>query len=74
MRDNVEGFVNNGGNVCFLSGNVCWWQVRFEKGYKIMVCYKVGGRNDEEKYRDSLDDPNNPIYDPSRVTTHWLSL
>ena len=30
MRDNVEAFIGNGGNMVFFSGNVCWWQVRFE--------------------------------------------
>src|SRR5690348_8640332 len=40
MRDNVEAFVASGGNVAFFSGNVCWWQVRFENNNRIMVCYK----------------------------------
>jgi hypothetical protein len=40
MRDQVEGFVRNGGNVAFFAGNVCWWQVRFEDGGETMVCYK----------------------------------
>ncbi|QSQ25634.1 hypothetical protein JY651_12180 [Pyxidicoccus parkwayensis] len=42
MRDNLEGFIANGGNVCFFSGNLCWWQVRFEPdtGLKEMISYK----------------------------------
>jgi hypothetical protein len=48
MRDNVEGFRDRGGNVCFLSGNVCWWQVRFEDDMKTLVCYKGAGQIDEE--------------------------
>ena len=28
MRDNVENFAASGGHVVFLSGNVCWFQVR----------------------------------------------
>jgi hypothetical protein len=40
MRDQVEGFVRNGGNVAFFAGNVCWWQVRFEDDGDTMVCYK----------------------------------
>ena len=27
MRDNVEAFLENGGNAAFLSGNTCWWAV-----------------------------------------------
>ena len=30
MRDAVEGFTAGGGNAAFLSGNTCWWQVRFD--------------------------------------------
>jgi N,N-dimethylformamidase beta subunit-like protein len=40
MRDQVEDFAKNGGNVAFFAGNVCWWQVRFEDGGDTMVCYK----------------------------------
>ena len=38
MRDTVEGFVAGGGNVAFLSGNTCYWQVRIEGD--VMVGYK----------------------------------
>jgi hypothetical protein len=38
MRDAVEAFVADGGNVAFLSGNTCYWQVRVE-GHR-MVGYK----------------------------------
>jgi hypothetical protein len=30
MRSNVQGFVRNGGNVAFFSGNTCWYQVSFD--------------------------------------------
>jgi hypothetical protein len=40
MRDQVESFVRNGGNVAFFAGNVCWWQVRFEDDGNTMICYK----------------------------------
>jgi hypothetical protein len=30
MRDTVEAFIGNGGNVAFLSGNTAFWQVRLE--------------------------------------------
>jgi hypothetical protein len=32
MRDTVEGFLDRGGHVAFLSGNTCYWQVRLEPG------------------------------------------
>ena len=59
MRDNVEAFVKNGGNVAFFSGNVCWWQVRFENSNRTMVCYKSAG-----------EDPLTGV-DDSRVTANW---
>ena len=34
----VDRFVDGGGNVAFLSGNTCYWQVRIEGSR--MVCYK----------------------------------
>ncbi len=40
MRDTVEQFVAGGGNAAFLSGNVCFWQVRLEEAGRTMVGYK----------------------------------
>lgn len=40
MREQVEQFVKQGGNLAIFSGNTCWWQVRFEDGGDTMVCYK----------------------------------
>jgi hypothetical protein len=40
MRDNVEAFIGNGGNVAFLSGNTICWQVRVEDGGRRLTCYK----------------------------------
>ncbi|MDP4193323.1 MAG: FlgD immunoglobulin-like domain containing protein [Bacteroidota bacterium] len=56
MRDHVQEFVNRGGNFMCLSGNTCWWQVRFENNYRTMVCYK------------HLQDP---IKDPALATAEW---
>lgn len=61
MRDNVEAFVAKGGNVAFFSGNLCWWQVRFENNNRIMVCYK-----------SATEDPFVGI-DNSRVTVKWYA-
>ena len=60
MRDNVEAFIGNGGNVVFFSGNVCWWQVRFDNNNCTMICYK----SDE-------NGPPDPTTDPQRTTIHW---
>ena len=59
MRDYVEAFIAGGGNVAFFSGNVCWWQVRFENNNDTMICYK-----------DARFDPFNPSQ-PELVTVNW---
>ncbi|HEV7734399.1 MAG TPA: N,N-dimethylformamidase beta subunit family domain-containing protein, partial [Candidatus Binatia bacterium] len=38
MRDVVEAFIAGGGNVAFLSGNTCYWQIRLEGTRE--VCFK----------------------------------
>ena len=40
MRDHLEGFIENGGNVAFFSGNTCCWQVRPEDNYSALTSYK----------------------------------
>ncbi|WP_400157538.1 N,N-dimethylformamidase beta subunit family domain-containing protein [Agrobacterium sp. P15N1-A] len=58
MRDTVERYVKNGGNVARFGGNFIW-QVRLEEGGTRQVCYKL----------PELD----PLYEinPSRTTTAW---
>src|SRR5207248_3969390 len=70
MRDAVEGFTASGGNVAFFSGNVCWWQVRFENDDRTMVCYKYAGPDDPSHC--NINDPETAT-DPSRVTVNWRS-
>ncbi len=36
----IEAFLSSGKKLMVLSGNNCWWQVRYEDGEKTMVCYK----------------------------------
>ena len=64
MRDNLEGFIDTGGNVAFLSGNVCWWQVRSEDNGRTIVCYK-------EDYK--TDDPNYACGDHATLSTLWCN-
>jgi hypothetical protein len=40
MRDNLEDYIAGGGNVAFLSGNTCCWQVRSEDGGKALTSWK----------------------------------
>ena len=59
MFDELERFVDTGGNLAFFSANTLWWQVRFEDQEHTMVCYK-----------DRNLDPLNGV-DDSRVTVNW---
>ena len=40
MRDNLEKYIADGGNVAFLSGNTCCWQVRTEDNGRALTCWK----------------------------------
>ncbi|NOS72212.1 MAG: hypothetical protein HOP33_20095 [Verrucomicrobia bacterium] len=46
MRDNLEKFIANGGNVAFFSGNTCCWQVRTEDGGQALTCWKQNFHSD----------------------------
>jgi hypothetical protein len=46
MRDNLEKFIKDGGNVAFFSGNTCCWQVRSEENGRALVCWKQNFRDD----------------------------
>ncbi len=60
-RLQFENYISNGGKVMILSGNTCWWQVRYEDNGNTMVCYK-----------DQFADPLNGVAD-SLVTVSWSS-
>ena len=64
MRDTVESFIAKGGNVCFFSGDVSTWQVRFEDQGSSMVCYKEGYK----------DDPAFKAGQKQLATTYWTNL
>ena len=40
MRDNLEKYIADGGNVAFFSGNTCCWQVRSEDTGRSLTCWK----------------------------------
>lgn len=64
MRDNVESFASAGGNAVFFSGNVSWFQIRFDLNVQRQICYK-----------DARFDPYNPTESnsgsPDLVTVNW---
>lgn len=46
MRDHLEKFIADGGNVAFFSGNTCCWQVRSEDKGRSLTCFKQAFRED----------------------------
>lgn len=46
MRDAVEAYAEDGGNVAFLSGNTAFWQVRIEQEGTAMIAYKYDFERD----------------------------
>jgi hypothetical protein len=42
MRDGVEDFVGQGGNLAFFAANVCWWRIHLVDGGAAMVCHQGG--------------------------------
>ena len=61
MRDNLEAYIGNGGNVGFFSGNSVCWQVRSEDGGRALACWK----------QDFGDDPVYMTNDRSKLTSLW---
>jgi len=63
MRDALESFIADGGNVAFFSGNSVCWQVRYENDGATMVCFKSACEDD-------------PVYGTDRqhlLSTLWSS-
>lgn len=46
MRDNLEAFIADGGNVAFFSGNTCCWQIRNEEEGRAQTCWKQNYHSD----------------------------
>ncbi len=55
MRNNLEKFIGNGGNVAFFSGNTCCWQVRNEEEGRALACWKQTF-GDDPLYRSGKHD------------------
>ena len=60
MRENLDAFVDRGGNLAIFAANTCWWQIRLEEANRTLVIYK-------DKDRD-------PLYGvvDELVTTYWF--
>lgn len=61
MRDHLEEFIAEGGNVAFFSGNTCCWQVRSEDEGRALTCWK-------QAYQF---DPHYRTTDHKRLSTLW---
>lgn len=61
MRDHLESYIGSGGNVAFLSGNTCCWQIRSEDSGSAFVCWK-------QRY---VMDPLFPSGDHRLLSTLW---
>ena len=61
MRDNLEKYIEDGGNVAFFSGNTCCWQVRSEDNGRALACWK----------RSFGDDPHYKAEKFKTLTSLW---
>jgi N,N-dimethylformamidase beta subunit-like, C-terminal len=62
MRETVERHTAGGGNAVFLSGNTCYWQIRFDEDHRRMTCFKYGAD----------EDPVAGTPDERRITSAWV--
>jgi hypothetical protein len=73
MRDNLAAYNSAGGNTVFLSGNTCWFQVRFDYVRNQMTCYKVAEFDPWFSSSSARFTTTNwhlpPVNDPSTRTT-----
>jgi hypothetical protein len=61
MRDHLEAFIQDGGNVAFFSGNTCCWQVRTEDDGAALVSWK----------QNFVMDPVFPTGEHRLLSTAW---
>ncbi len=71
-RERLQDFVDAGGRYVILSGNTCWWQVRFEDDFKTMVCYKnadIDPLTGIDDARTTVNWFDYPVYFPENILT-----
>lgn len=74
-RRQLERFVNDGGRFLNLSGNVMWWQIRYEDDGRTLVGYKSWEADPEKDPMLNTGNPGDrPIFDnPLGLTgLYWL--
>jgi hypothetical protein len=54
MRDHLEKYISDGGNVAFFSGNTCCWQVRSEDNGRALACWKQSFGDDPHYKEDKF--------------------
>lgn len=55
MRDHLEKYIADGGNVAFFSGNTCCWQVRGEDDGRALACWKQSFGDDPHYKQERFD-------------------
>ena len=73
IRDNIDAFIDAGGNVAVFSGNTGYRQVRYEDGGQTLICYKSDRRLDPlygvDSIRVATEFAVDPVFWPENSTT-----
>ncbi len=56
QRDQLDEFVDDGGNLAIFGGNTAYWKVRWEDDGRTLVAHKWKGELDDERW--AADDPD----------------
>ncbi|TGK22807.1 N,N-dimethylformamidase beta subunit family domain-containing protein [Leptospira stimsonii] len=70
MRQNLDFYVQNGGNMAVFGGNTSWFQIRLTSdslgnANRLLICYKT---------KDQINDTSDPVFtssDKSTTTFNW---
>jgi len=79
-RDAVEAFVADGGNLACLSGNTCYWKIRWEDDGDTMIAHKAKGEENDPLWADpaTRDDAthfwSHPAFDRPEAQMMGLSF
>ncbi len=65
LRNNLEAFRDDGGNIAFFSGNVCWWRAHLVDGGTALTCQKAAysdtGASYDQWWNGEAQRPENSI-------------
>jgi hypothetical protein len=79
-RDAVEHFVDEGGKLAILSGNTCYWKVRWEDSGQTLIAHKWKGETDdplwseESSRKDATHLWSHPAFERPEATLTGLSF